>query len=453
MVSIGRQYEKLYRIVEGSLLTAVRNELPNEVIEEACVRAGYEYRRRLLTPVTMCLSLIACALNREASFAAVWQMLWTELAKEFAELARRPYDSSLTCHARQRLPREVVEDVFGYVREKALIEGKGYERWRGKRLMMLDGSTTRTERTDCLERRYGVPGDKDASSYFPVMRWAALIAAGTGVVVDYTRGSYRTSEIALARELFKNLEEGDLLLADEYFASKEIQAGLRGRGVDYIMPLHHLFKMERHPHRRLGNGEYLVTIRFDEAEQRENPALPGEIGVRVIFGRKTKRNSRRFAVATSLLDRERYPAKEVLGCYARRWGFETRAGEVKTRLHTDRFRSKTVEGAEKELCAHLAAFNLVRLLMLKAARKGGVDPLRISFVSAVRKVLEFSKAMRYAPVQRLFDIYDNLLKSIAADVVPLRPLRREPRALRDAYKRYPAFRCSRGEWRRTGALR
>jgi hypothetical protein len=392
-------------------------------------------------------------LNREASYAAVWQMLWTELAKEFRELAGRPYDSSLTCHARQRLPRGVVEEVFRFVREKGLEAGRGYERWCGKRLLILDGSTTRTERTEELERRYGLPGGKESNSYFPVMRWVSLIVAGTAVVVDYKSGPYRRSELALAKGLLEHLREGDLLLADEYYASKHMQAKLASRGVEYIMRLHQRFKIEGHPHTRIGEGDYLVTIQFRPTERRGDTQVPEKLHARVIYGpRKRKGTKRGVAVITSLVDSELYPAKKVLSCYRRRWGFETHAGEVKTCLHTQRFRSKTAAGVEKELCAHLVAYNLVRVLILKAGKRHRVNPRRISFISAVRKVLEFSKAMRYAPAGRLFVMYDNLLASIAADVNPRRGGRREPRALRDAYKRYAAFRSSRSEWRRTGAL-
>jgi hypothetical protein len=50
-------------------------------------------------------------------------------------------------------------------------------------------------------------------------------------------------------------------------------------------------------------------------------------------------------------------------------------------------RCRTVAGVKKELAVYLAAYNLVRLAMLKAARDQRVSPERISFVDAQRWLL------------------------------------------------------------------
>ena len=46
--------------------------------------------------------------------------------------------------------------------------------------------------------------------------------------------------------------------------------------------------------------------------------------------------------------------------------------------------AKTVEGIHKELCMLALAYNLVRLVMVEAARRQAVAPDRISFVDALR---------------------------------------------------------------------
>src|SRR3954468_14519355 len=45
---------------------------------------------------------------------------------------------------------------------------------------------------------------------------------------------------------------------------------------------------------------------------------------------------------------------------------------------------QTEAGVRKEVAAYCLAYNLVHAIMLEAARRQGVDPLRISFVDAVR---------------------------------------------------------------------
>ena len=50
-------------------------------------------------------------------------------------------------------------------------------------------------------------------------------------------------------------------------------------------------------------------------------------------------------------------------------------------------RCTTVQGVSKELAVYLAAYNLVRLAMLAAARAQRVSPERVSFVDAQRWLL------------------------------------------------------------------
>ena len=59
--------------------------------------------------------------------------------------------------------------------------------------------------------------------------------------------------------------------------------------------------------------------------------------------------------------------------------------ELKTTLHMDALRCKTVNGVHKELCVFAMVYNLARLLVLRAAaRRQGLPIARLSFIDAVR---------------------------------------------------------------------
>jgi hypothetical protein len=66
-----------------------------------------------------------------------------------------------------------------------------------------------------------------------------------------------------------------------------------------------------------------------------------------------------------------------------------------------------------------------------------VDPMRISFTHAVRAILIFSPALACERVLRLPAIYRALISEIAHHLVPERPGRIEPRAVRREHKHYP----------------
>ena len=57
---------------------------------------------------------------------------------------------------------------------------------------------------------------------------------------------------------------------------------------------------------------------------------------------------------------------------------------LKTTMRMDVLKCKTVDGVLKELAVYAPVYNLVRVVMLEAARRQGRDVERISFVDAMR---------------------------------------------------------------------
>ena len=94
--------------------------------------------------------------------------------------------------------------------------------------------------------------------------------------------------------------------------------------------------------------------------------------------------TREVTLVTTLLDPILYPAIELAELYAQRWQIETNLRHLKQTLHMDVLRTKTVAGVQKELLMFALVYNLVRLVMLRAAERQGVPPDRISFTDAMR---------------------------------------------------------------------
>jgi IS4 transposase len=118
----------------------------------------------------------------------------------------------------------------------------------------------------------------------------------------------------------------------------------------------------------------------------QHALLPEFIDVRIVryaIGHKGCR-TRHVWVATTLMDETLWPDKKVAELYGHRWTIETCFDHLKTTMKMNVLRCRTVEGVEKELAVYLAAYNLVRLTMLKAAEGRHVSVWRISFVDAMR---------------------------------------------------------------------
>jgi hypothetical protein len=144
-------------------------------------------------------------------------------------------------------------------------------------------------------------------------------------------------------------------------------------------------------------------------------------------------------------------ADEIALLYAGRWKVETLIRELKAACGADVLRSKKPDGVRKELAARLAAMNMVRTLMIEAALAHGEEPSAPSFSNAMRLVTATSQKMSEAPVRRLRGLYEEMLAAIAAETVPERPGRNEPRAIAREKQHYPRLGIKRADWRRRHA--
>ena len=93
------------------------------------------------------------------------------------------------------------------------------------------------------------------------------------------------------------------------------------------------------------------------------------------------------------------------------------------------------------------ALNIVRIIILQAATKHDVDRLRISCAHATRAILGLAPALATEPLWKLCAIYKAMLAEIVDHLVPERPGRNEPRAVRRDQRQYPLLLTTRKLWR------
>ena len=141
--------------------------------------------------------------------------------------------------------------------------------------------------------------------------------------------------------------------------------------------------------------------------------------------------TRSVTLVTTLLDPQRYPAEQLALLYARRWHIELWFRDLKTSMGMDVLRCESPKMIHKELEMFFIAYNLIRCLMLQASRDYQVDLHRLSFKGTVDSTRQFAAALAQARSgKKQKAILAALVQTIAADLVPDRPDRREPRAVK-----------------------
>ncbi len=150
--------------------------------------------------------------------------------------------------------------------------------------------------------------------------------------------------------------------------------------------------------------------------------MPATLRVRELRFRTPQRGHRTrvITLVTTLLDPEAYPAADLAELYRSRWQIEVNLRHLKTTMGLEVLQCRTVAGVLKELYMFALAYNLVRLVMLEAARRQQVPLERISFVDALRWLRDAGA--------------DTLLTDLVVN--PSRPDRLEPRVLKRRKKEY-----------------
>lgn len=361
------------------------------------------------------------------------------------------------CQARARLPLAVLQELFAALAgtlERRTLEA---ERWLGRRVKILDGTTLSMPDTPKNQQRWPQPGGQKPGCGFPMLRLAGLFCLGSGALLRYAIGNKHDQENHLARAVLGGLEKGDVLLADRGFCSYGLIGVLLARGVDCVLRLHQARPRDFRQGKRLGRDERLVRWRRTRSPRRNDPwapehaALPQTLAVRLVRFRVEVPGFRteEIILATTLLDPAAHP-REVLAClYRARWNIELRYREIKTTLGGEVLRCQSPAMIEKELCLHAIGYNLIRCVMQEAAQRHDVKLGHLSFKGTLDTVRHFADAVHAATgrQRRQRQLYDELLAIIAKDLLPERPNRNEPRAKKRRPKNYQLLTKPRHEMR------
>src|SRR4029079_6882137 len=97
-------------------------------------------------------------------------------------------------------------------------------------------------------------------------------------------------------------------------------------------------------------------------------------------------------------------------------------------MQMDVLRCKTPGMVEKEIWAHLLAYNLLRTVMAVAAAEVGIEPREVSFKGAKQAVMAFAPKIEAARPGDRPALIEALLAVIACHRVGNRPGRGQPRA-------------------------
>jgi hypothetical protein len=330
---------------------------------------------------------------------------------------------------------------------------------QGRPIKASDGSTVSLADTPENQEIYPQQKGQSPGCGFPILRLSVLFSLHSGAVLQVAKGSYYQHELRLFHSLHHQLQAGDILLYDRAGGHFVLAAQLIQLHVDLISRVL-IRKIDWRHGQRLGPQDRLVVWKKGPNKpayltKEQWAALPQQITVRVLKVKITRKGCRtqELTLVTTLLDPVKYPAKEIAEAYLRRWRLELCLDDLKTTLGMDTLRCLSPEMVEKELLAFMIAHNLLRWVMTQAASEHQVDLYRISFTGAMDALRHFASVMaQVKTAKKCRQLWEELLRILAEDLVPERPGRREPRAVKRRPKPYPRLNKPRRQFREDGQL-
>lgn len=435
---------------------------------EACQREGYVWRERSWGPMQTLWTFLMQVLHAGSSCrSAVAMVLAQQAAQEAtgsgaalsqAKQALASPDPSAYCGGRQRLPISIFGHALRHVGEQLQKRVGPAHDWLGRRVWLVDATTCSMPDTPQLQAAFDQPSGQAPGCGFPVAKVVAMFCWASGAVLDVFIGPWWEHELNAWHKLWGLLRSGDVVVADRMYCTFSDMASLVSGGCDGVFRLHQSRPKDFRSGKRLGKNDRLVTWRRPVFSNRAKgmdrqqwEALPEQMNVRMLrFSTDIPGfRSRCIYVATSLLDPQTYPLEKIAALYRDRWMIELRFRDIKITLGMDVLRSKTPDVVRKEIYMHLLAHNLIRTLIWQAAAEHGEDPHRLSFAGTVDRLNAFWPYLWLYRGTGKADTLIRLLQAwIAADLLPDRPDRIEPRAVKRRPKEYPLLNKPRSQLKR-----
>lgn len=338
-------------------------------LEQLLIAEGYVWRDRILTPLVTLRLFLVQILNGNVSIAALRQLSGIDFAP------------SSYSEARNRLSISLLQYLLQFVQEQA-AQTMDTAKKLGARIFIVDGSTYSMEDTQPLREHFSLAKGTKPGVGYPMGKLMGMLDAATGMFTSLLALPLFEHDMRSVIALHPMLRPGDILLGDRAFCSFCHLALLNARGVLACVRLHHRRKANASGidrwHKPAAIPEWMDLASF--------ALMPEFLDVRIVRYTVIHKGyrTRHVLAATTLMDQTLWPDEKIAELYGQRWEIETCFDHLKTTMKMNVLRCKTVLGVQKELAVYLAAYNLVRLVMLKAAGRQGVSVKRISFVDAMR---------------------------------------------------------------------
>jgi len=237
--------------------------------------------------------------------------------------------------------------------------------WHDRRLLAVDGTRLRLPRSGSIEDEFSLYNSGAVEAPMCMALASFLYDPLNLVVVDACISPYYQSEKELLSSQLDCLSEGDVLLMDRGYPSRELFFSLCARDVDFCARLKETGWNVVEEFLASGKKEQLVTLTLTNKEfEALSAQYPGKVQKSLQFrllsialdGGQTE------VLCTSLCSYKEFPYEEFKDLYHKRWGVEEAFKLFKARAEVENFSGRTAKSVRQDFYAKVFTMTLMAIM-------------------------------------------------------------------------------------------
>lgn len=229
------------------------------------------------------------------------------------------------------------------------------KRWKGFRILAVDGSQIVLPKTIELYEEFGSPSNQYGESKNQVKgRSSVLYDVLNHYVLDSSLASLNEGERKLALGHLDYVKKSDLIIYDRGYPSTEFIREHFSQKIDFLIRAKLDFNLTIKAFVKSKLSSKIVT--FNSSGSTEKPVKVRLVKVILSSGEKE-------ILITSLLDKKEYPSKIFKELYFKRWGVETFYDELKNKLKLEHFSGYAYNSIMQDFYIAMFVSNLQSLIV------------------------------------------------------------------------------------------
>ena len=303
-------------------------------------------------------------------------MIKRSLQKElvhYFELVGNPQPISKSAFSQRRVqfkPEAFIE--LNDTAVKSFYSDGDYKKWKGYRLIAVDGSVINLPRSPEITEYFGGITNQTDKIY-PAARISTSYDMLNEIIIEAQIRPYGATEYEHAIDHIKKFREGDLCIFDRGYGAFWYFFLLKMNKIDFLVRISRKIfpKFWDMPHK-----SKIITISTCPKESKERLE---DLGItfkpfQVRLVKVELDNGETEVLLTSLLDSNKYPNKLFKKLYSLRWGVERNYNHLKNHIELENFSGKSVFAIKQDFYANAFIENLRSIISMEAQEE--IDELK-----------------------------------------------------------------------------